>query len=73
MEDFLGDTGAGTVPQKHRVKSYPFKKYVIKVILGEKDEFLGIEEVQVNKDFMSYQQRINASGHHDVDEFYGED
>jgi hypothetical protein len=42
------------------------------VVLGPDGRFLGIAEVRVRRDFLSTQQRIAASGFHDVDHIYKE-
>lgn len=49
---------------------YPFGKYEITVELTSTNEFLGIVEVKVNKDFRSYSQRITSTKVHDVEEYY---
>lgn len=51
---------------------YPFGKYEIKVRLSLTNEFIGIVEVKVNKDFLSYKQKVASKGFHDVEEFYRE-
>ena len=51
---------------------YPFEKYIVKIIVTTKNEIFGIEEIKLNKDFLSYQQKISSKGYHDVDKFYYE-
>lgn len=49
---------------------YTFGKYEIVVELASDDKFLGIEEVEVNKDFRSHTQRIASTKVLDVEEYY---
>jgi len=53
-----------------RIVSVQFERYRIKVKLGGSNEFLGIVEVGVNKDFRSLRERIESQGGHDVSDFY---
>ena len=58
-----------------RVVIYPFDRYLVHVKVGPENEFLGIIEITLNRDFLSTAQRIasiKALGYHDVDEFYRE-
>jgi uncharacterized protein (TIGR04255 family) len=50
----------------------PFGRYNIGMRLSENNEFRGIESVEVNKDFLTYKQRVTPKGFHDVNEFYKE-
>lgn len=66
-------TGNHEVPKKpkeYKEVVYPFDKYEIRVRLSHTNEFIGIVEVKVNKDFLSYKQKITSKGFHDVEEFY---
>jgi hypothetical protein len=47
-----------------------FGRYRIKVQLTPSNEFLGIEEVAVDKDFISRKRKMIPTGFHDVEEFY---
>ena len=49
---------------------YPFGKYEITVELTSTNQFVGIIEVKVNKDFRSYSQRLASTKVHDVEEYY---
>jgi hypothetical protein len=65
--DLLGDS---------RIVEITFDKYIIKIRLSPTNEFLGIEEVIVNKKFLSYSQHFTAlssSGYHDVEDYYQEE
>ena len=63
-------TGGRELPEDCKEVTYPFDKYEIVVKLTRSNEFVGISEVRVNKDFLSYKQRTTAKGFHDVEEFY---
>jgi hypothetical protein len=62
----------GSVGEDYKIISYPFDKYVIKVRVSLRNEFVGIVEVKVNKDFLSHKQKIGIQTHLDVDEYYRE-
>ena len=51
---------------------YPLGKYIVKVNVTDDNKFIGISEVQVNKSFLDYKQKLMPRGIHDVDEFYRE-
>lgn len=69
-------TGSHDLQADSKIVEVPFDKYIIKIRLSPKNEFLGIEEVIVNKDFLSFSQKysvLSASGYHDVDDYYQEE
>jgi hypothetical protein len=69
-------TGSHDLQVDSRTIEVPFDKYLIKIRLSSKNEFLGIEEVVVNKEFLSYSQQfsiLSSSGYHDVDDYYQEE
>jgi predicted component of type VI protein secretion system len=65
-------TGSHEALDEYKIVLYPFDKYQIKIKLTRSNEFIGIVEVKVNKDFLSYKQKTTLRGFHDVDEFYRE-
>jgi len=65
-------TGSHDVAKEYKEIVYPFGKYQITVRLSSNNEFIGITEVRINKDFLSYKQKMVSKGFHDVDEFYPE-
>jgi hypothetical protein len=65
-------TGSHYVPTPYKTIVYPFDKYEITVKLSQNNEFLGIVEIKVNKDFLSFKEKTTPKGYHDVDEFYKE-
>lgn len=67
------DTGELSLPQeRHKThkKVYLFGPFRITVRLTEDDKLLDIIEVQVNKDFLSIKQKIDASASYDVSDLY---
>jgi len=67
------EQGTGMQAEQHRIVSCFFDRYVIKVRLGPREEFIGIVEVGINKDFLSHRQRLSVRGTHDVSDLYPED
>jgi len=65
-------TGSREVPTDYKTIVFPFDRYLITVKLTPDDKFIGIVEVRINKDFLSFQQKATPKGSHDVDEFYRE-
>lgn len=65
-------TGDMTEDYGYKTISYPFDRYEIKVKVTSTNEFVGITEVKINKDFLSHRQRIGTLSYLDVDEYYRE-
>ena len=65
-------TGGHDESDDYKTIIYPFDKYQIEVKVTPSNEFIGIIEVKINKDFLSYKQKMALKGYHDVDEFYRE-
>lgn len=65
-------SGSPDIPLSYKDIIYPFDKYEIRVRLTPNNEFIGIVEVKINKDFLSYKQKVTSKGFHDVEEFYKE-
>lgn len=71
--DFIRQaTGSSSEGEDYKVISYPFDKYEIKVKVSPSNQFMGIIEVKINKDFLSHKQRMGIQTYLDVDEFYRE-
>ncbi len=64
-------TGGQTTEEINEIV-YPFDKYEIKVSLSPDNKFIGITGIKINKDFLSYKQKISRKGFHDVEDFYPE-
>ncbi|MDD4980789.1 MAG: hypothetical protein PHC54_05960 [Candidatus Omnitrophica bacterium] len=65
-------TGDSNLTQESRTIVYPFERFNITVKVSPSNEFVGITEVEINKDFMSYKQKNAQQGYHDVEQFYKE-
>ena len=65
-------TGSHGLTENYKTITYPFDKYLIKVQLTPYNEFVGITEIEIDKDFLSYARKVISKGFHDVDEFYTE-
>lgn len=65
-------TGSHEVSENYKTIIYPFDKYQIKIKVTPNNEFIGITEVKINKDFLSYRQKMSIKGYHDVHKFYPE-
>lgn len=71
-ENFKVGTGEHDKSEDYKIITYNFGKYQIKIKLPQNNEFIEITEIRINKDFLSYKQKIETQGFHDVDEFYRE-
>ena len=65
-------TGSGDLLPESKTIIYPFDRFTITVKVSSSNEFMGITEVGMNKDFMSYSQKIAQQGYHDVEGLYRE-
>jgi len=71
-EKYVGQ-GTGSHKEERKTIVFPFDKYQIKIALTPDDKFIEISEIKINKDFLSYKQKLiskGPKGYHDVDEFY---
>jgi len=64
-------TGNHNFIDSKRIK-YSFGKYEIVVELSSNNEFVGIGEIKLNRDFLENEKLIIPKNYHDVDEFYTE-
>lgn len=71
-DEELRDEGTGSRAEvsDYKIIVFPFDKYEIKIKLTPNNEFLGVLEVKINKEFLSYKQKITHADSHDVEEFY---
>lgn len=71
---YISRFGTGGHPgfQEYKVVQYPVGKYIAKVVLGPSNQFIGIVEIGVNKNFMSHLEKLSKSGFHDVEDYYRE-
>lgn len=71
----IGETGTGIKGfiKESKVIEYPFDRYLVKVGLSPENEFLGIIEINVNKDFRSFSEKLKAEDYHNLEELTFED
>jgi hypothetical protein len=51
-----GGTGSVGEVAENRIITCPFGRYEVKIILNNKNEFVDIAEIRINKEFLSYEQ-----------------
>jgi hypothetical protein len=66
----FGGTGSAGEAAGRKIITCPFDKYEVKIALNEKNEFVEIIEIKINKDFMSYKQKARLKSSIDEGEFY---
>lgn len=74
MYDKLENKGTSghDLDDEYKIIVWPYDKYEIKLKLSLDDKFIDIVEIKINKNFLSFKQKIASAGFHDVDEFYRE-
>ena len=65
-----GQTPTGEDVDNSRIIVYPFAHYQVFVRVSSEGKFLDIVELRVDKEFLSYKQKIESRGYHDVDDLY---
>lgn len=70
----MQEKGTGSYKDQANCKivTYPFEKYQIKTQLSPTNEFIGVVEVKINKEFLSHKQKTIAQGFIDSNEDYPE-
>lgn len=63
-------TGSHSDSKETKIVSYPFGRYNIKIELTSANEFLGVVEVGIDKEFIAHKRAMIPKGYHDVEEFY---
>lgn len=66
-------TGGTSPSEETKTVEINFDRYMIKVVLSQRNEFIGINEVRINKDFLSYANKLNlmnSSDNSDVESYY---
>lgn len=62
-------TESEKLSKRIKIIEYPFERYIIKVRLSLENEFLGITEIKINKDFRSIENRLRNVRVHNLEEF----
>jgi hypothetical protein len=73
FETFRNQGTGGKESSNQKIIDYPFDRFIIKVRISPTNEFLGIEGVSINKDFLFYTEKLKAlssKGYHDIDDYY---
>lgn len=68
-----GGTGSVGEAAENRIITFPFGKYEVKIILNNKNEFVDIAEIRINKDFLSYEQEKRLKTLPDEGDTYDKD
>ena len=63
-------TGSHESDDKYNYISYRFDRYDIKIKLTPDNKFVGVEEVKVNKEFLSNKDKASIKKYHDVTDYY---
>jgi hypothetical protein len=68
------DRVEGGSQETRRIIRYPFDRFEVKVILNDRDQFVGIEEIKINTEFLSLKQKISLSKcTRDIEEYYSDE
>lgn len=54
----------------YKIIDYPLGKYLIKIKLTLNNEFIGVIEIGLNKNFLSHKQKLSTINHHNVEDYY---
>lgn len=65
-------TGSYQVQENYKTKLCNFNGFTVVIRLTPDDKFVDIEEIRINKDFLSIEQKATLKGFHEVDEYYKE-
>lgn len=71
LTDLSDRTGSHDSRPNFRLVQFPIDRFEIVVRLSESNQFMGIEEIRVNKEFMEFAKK-SPRGYHDVDDYYRE-
>ena len=62
-------TGVIDITKRKKIIEYPFSPYIVKIVLTEDNEFLGIKEIKVDKDFQRLENKLRNIKVHNIEEF----
>ncbi len=70
--EFLKTLGTGSLSsgQDYKIVTLQLGKYTVKVRVSGTNEFLGIDEISVNKEFLTIDQQVNTDEYIDVEKYY---
>lgn len=65
-------TGHTSEREDYKTLTTTFDRYDIIIKVSPRNEFIGVLEVKINKDFLSQKQRMGLQSYIDVDKYYRE-
>ena len=71
--DHITDAPTSSPLPPVRMARVPFGHYEVTILLGPANEFLGISQIAVAKDFLSQEQKLLAHDVHHVEDIYKDD
>ena len=63
-------TGSHASDYDYKYITYRFDRYDIKIKLTPDNKFVSVEEVTVNREFLSNKEKASIKKYHEVDEYY---
>lgn len=66
-------TGSNILLERQKSIKYVIGQYEVTVIFTEDGEFIGIEEIALNKSFIDYEIKKRTDSNLNVDKYYEED
>ena len=68
----VSDVTGGTGELLFRTITVDFDQYVVKVRVNQRNEFVDIVQISLNKSFLSLKQKVASRGAHRVSDLYEE-
>lgn len=65
-------TGSYNGSSPHKLVDQKFDRYVVTIRLNDNDQFMGIEKIEINQDFMSFDQKLSNIQFIDSEKLYEE-
>lgn len=63
-----GDSTGNIEDKTNKIIKYPFERYSVSIELTPKNEFVGITEITLNKDFRSLQEKLRTDKFFNIEE-----
>ncbi|MHA1195341.1 MAG: hypothetical protein ACTSRH_02455 [Promethearchaeota archaeon] len=74
LETEIDLTGIVNEPKSNKkIIKYPFDRYIVTIELTPDNKFLGIREIQLNKDFRNYSQKKQSQISFNIEQYYFEE
>ncbi|MCI0532379.1 MAG: hypothetical protein L0Y74_10625 [candidate division Zixibacteria bacterium] len=68
----IRDDVTGSHYTQGKIVVFPFGKYEVTIKVSDSNEFEGVVEIKVNKDFKAFKEKSTPVGYHDVEQYYRE-